>query len=47
VRRRAEPAWDRELVVGLITAVMRIEAKLDEVLSILRGDDDGEEETES
>ena len=43
---RDEGAWDRELVIGLITAVMRIEAKLDTVLAILEGDDDAEEEAE-
>jgi hypothetical protein len=43
VRLRREQALDRETVNGLIWALMRIEAKLDDVLRRLDGDDEEEE----
>jgi hypothetical protein len=42
-RRRREQPHDEETVSGLIRALMRIEAKLDEVLWRLREDDEEEE----
>jgi hypothetical protein len=46
VWKRGEPPLDRETVNALIERIMRIDAKLDEVLALLREDEDGEEEEE-
>lgn len=43
-RRREEPL-DATTVNGIIEALMRIDAKLDEVLLELRDEDDGEAES--
>jgi hypothetical protein len=42
VWRRREQPLDAETVNGIIEALVRIDAKLDEVLLQLRGEDDGE-----
>jgi hypothetical protein len=39
---KRESVLDEELLRGLVTAVMRIDAKLDEVLQLLRGEDEEE-----
>jgi len=39
---KRETVLDEELVHGLVTAVMRIDAKLDEALESLRGEDEEE-----
>lgn len=43
---RREPVLDAETLNGLIRILMRIEAKLDDVLTLLQEDDDGEEEAD-
>lgn len=43
---RQEPVLDAETLNGLIRILMRIEAKLDDVLELLQEDDDEEEEAD-
>ena len=40
LRRRTEPALTRQELYAIIEMVMRIDAKTDEILRLLREDDD-------
>jgi hypothetical protein len=42
--REPDPELDRQTVDDIIRILMRIDAKLDEVLATIQEDDDGEEE---
>ena len=43
---RSEPVLDAETLNDLIRILMRIEAKLDDVLELLQEDENGEEEAD-